>query len=1268
MDSLDHGCAAKTRIMQGHSKHVDGLSDTSSVGSILDEADREVSSLTERAFKSLCVAEEGICNDLEIPSSPSAVSVTHASGLPSMERRKHSAGELKNCNKSSKLIKKQPNELPDTFQEPVGQCPVREENDAKGNAGNGFLSETVGSSQKPSKHKSKVSSLIEVFDQSESDFTGDLVSSAKQATSGHSEQPQESDIKNIAQWDTAAIINLHKEKSSFSATCQENYWVNRKQPPQEKGGKPNILRQMTNAQYRKQGHPSDLTILNHSSKKSEKNPSQKANRVKKPDSKSSFLHSECSAFKSWQDHSKSLFEEKDHIEQLNANLQSSVRMQRLCDELVSCRRGHSLAQVPSPSDIKTNTTHKPVPCSPNSRDSNFHSCMPEENNCSVEGKQEQLNSLQVKHSGGAIENGDEEKGFQLWKISRNPPHKKQAIVTGDVPSTKCHPGADVKEVVTLAEQMLQGESPTFSISKLLTPNIVHNTNGTDVSKNQTIVVTPPLIPLPVSQGDEIKGAADYQSRDSYKSKASSLLYNLKDVRKRVKSTYSSATTPQNLSEQSKNRDYLFQNIHQASERTSSAPLRLGIRESNMGESNEQERPDKMPSAINVTPTAGFLSKAATIHKADPDTWKNDDYLNVRSPQTVKEAGGHPRWRTKNARPQSAMIATEIRAEGGWDRKVAHQPNKFAVKKKIDCPPTTVQRKSVSARTSPEEAKTVQEKTEEKQNRFHRNRKPDCPLLSHMHKDNCPNESHVRKQDDTLASQRAEDTCWPMMEGNVSRNRASSHPTREDKAAQDLKSPSQSYFVLGDDHYRDTEQATADYPTERCAAGNTRRSSSNSRPASEEDKDLEKNELQYYALSDPAANPERKDENQNLLTEFPSHFPEEMLRDSTENRMRDNSSMGRLCEEKFYSIFSKQDVGGAGNVGNSPRPNLHKIKGNALKSSQVTKTLKPAITKTAAEDADVNTLKETPVMFVSEEQLECDKFDAEEMMSLRSAAGLNPRPESACSFDSKAAGKPPVVPPKSEKAMRRAKKLATRKKRSDSKQKRQDNDETESDAAVSNVPMSSPCAPTSPMPFVCSPIPSVQLDSRVIPSVPNIMAFNSARPVASVHSFPLSQRKLLQDPESGQYFVVDIPIQVQTKTLYDPETGKYFQVSIPSTGQNSALDFFNTSYVLYPGFLSFPLSSVSAIRPPSQMSAPAILLEVQEEDESLNEWTNIDLGRTDEQGIQPYIETLYDPRSGSRAGIENETRCSSMNSQLQPDHQNLELIVTRELEDIATEHN
>ncbi|KAK5882375.1 hypothetical protein CesoFtcFv8_020965 [Champsocephalus esox] len=50
---------------------------------------------------------------------------------------------------------------------------------------------------------------------------------------------------------------------------------------------------------------------------------------------------------------------------------------------------------------------------------------------------------------------------------------------------------------------------------------------------------------------------------------------------------------------------------------------------------------------------------------------------------------------------------------------------------------------------------------------------------------------------------------------------------------------------------------------------------------------------------------------------------------------------------------------------------------------------------------------------------------------------------------------------------------------------------------------------------------------------------------------MTQRKVLQDLGSGQYFVVDVPVQVKTKTFFDPETGKYVQLNVRESGQSTS---------------------------------------------------------------------------------------------------------------------
>ncbi|CAB1438079.1 unnamed protein product [Pleuronectes platessa] len=80
------------------------------------------------------------------------------------------------------------------------------------------------------------------------------------------------------------------------------------------------------------------------------------------------------------------------------------------------------------------------------------------------------------------------------------------------------------------------------------------------------------------------------------------------------------------------------------------------------------------------------------------------------------------------------------------------------------------------------------------------------------------------------------------------------------------------------------------------------------------------------------------------------------------------------------------------------------------------------------------------------------------------------------------------------------------------------------------------------------------------------------------SFPMTQRKLLQDPESGQYFFVDMPIQVKTKTFFDPETGSYVQLPVqPPEGvipQASPMEVLTPPMVVYHSFVPVPLSPMA----------------------------------------------------------------------------------------------
>ncbi|XP_054886090.1 uncharacterized protein LOC129360046 isoform X2 [Poeciliopsis prolifica] len=234
-----------------------------------------------------------------------------------------------------------------------------------------------------------------------------------------------------------------------------------------------------------------------------------------------------------------------------------------------------------------------------------------------------------------------------------------------------------------------------------------------------------------------------------------------------------------------------------------------------------------------------------------------------------------------------------------------------------------------------------------------------------------------------------------------------------------------------------------------------------------------------------------------------------------------------------------------------------------------------------------------------------------------------RPESACSFSSdvsRSLGKPPAVPPKSEKALRRAQRLTSRRMKKELSKAAEGNPVglgkevssfPSSSSSSNEVCSSKPHVVASPhfsppvafalAPATGSSLPSSHKDRKsshysfhASPHATGPISIPSpsphARSVVSLHAsspaskpaalqtvahvsssptlhhvnhpatpmtqyhvestnYPLTQRKVLQDLGSGQFFVVDVPVQVKTKTFFDPETGKYVQLNVRQTGQN-----------------------------------------------------------------------------------------------------------------------
>ncbi|XP_073729467.1 cardiac-enriched FHL2-interacting protein isoform X2 [Misgurnus anguillicaudatus] len=264
-----------------------------------------------------------------------------------------------------------------------------------------------------------------------------------------------------------------------------------------------------------------------------------------------------------------------------------------------------------------------------------------------------------------------------------------------------------------------------------------------------------------------------------------------------------------------------------------------------------------------------------------------------------------------------------------------------------------------------------------------------------------------------------------------------------------------------------------------------------------------------------------------------------------------------------------------------------------------------------------------------------------------------RPESACS-DIRPLGKPPSVPPKTEKGLRRAQRLTTRRMKKAENKTTPENQEQLAPEPIRNV----------------STVPSSSSLSTHLPvqATPHLSHYspesNFTTPMHGMvaQPFTMTQRKLLQDPNSGQFFMVDVPLAVKTKTFYDPETGKYVQLNIRPRSQSAhshptPVEVLNGPYMLYPGFLPVPAPSLPSIRPSSQLSAPATVT-----DDQLDPGTDVW-----KQTQQKYsINSRGHPESAYRSY--EHIRDPSLNAQnnFGGSERRTDIITMSELEDFAME--
>ncbi|XP_031730083.1 uncharacterized protein C4orf54 homolog [Anarrhichthys ocellatus] len=100
------------------------------------------------------------------------------------------------------------------------------------------------------------------------------------------------------------------------------------------------------------------------------------------------------------------------------------------------------------------------------------------------------------------------------------------------------------------------------------------------------------------------------------------------------------------------------------------------------------------------------------------------------------------------------------------------------------------------------------------------------------------------------------------------------------------------------------------------------------------------------------------------------------------------------------------------------------------------------------------------------------------------------------------------------------------------------------------------------------------------SQPQVYCFSPViNPAPTLDPFQATQRKMLLDPTTGSYYLVDTPVQQATKRLFDPETGQYVDmpmpqppmtpVPIPISPLALSPGAYGHTYMIYPGFMPTP---------------------------------------------------------------------------------------------------
>uniref|UniRef100_A0A3B3WNM6 DUF4585 domain-containing protein n=1 Tax=Poecilia mexicana TaxID=48701 RepID=A0A3B3WNM6_9TELE len=1138
-----------SRKSSGHRKHSDGgFSDTSSGGSFLDETDREVSNLTDRAFRSLCIGDEAVYNDSDLSlSSPSTYSdrqLGFCRYREEREREDRKRAAQENFNFSVQQYGQ------DWITAGMYGAEIQREAqwEAYGDRTQGMVSATFQhslvetsqlgkslreeelsfhsngatelSSQQRRSH-SRVSSLIRAFN-----------SDGHRDGAGAEDNIRERD--DGTSWDKSALMSIQRELSEFSYQQNFNHHFHPAGPFSCRD--PNFYSSEAEA----------VAQMSHSYMRSSQTKhimSAQANC-----NSNFFIHSEFSPFQLWRDYNRFPFRQAEvsgfmHYSEFPKWYQTPMYNELSLENQAHGRhrdirqsRNHLEYQVPltAPRSISTS--------------SQIQRASAVEKRCESE--------LAVHHP--------HRKWTQSLGTNKLPPHRPSTASPSTEMSRRVRDTiGSVKALQQKAKMMSEydtsnqqetfsrneswfnsgnntltaetnivgsNKANSFRIGNQLTPSVQQH-QDVDTSRLHQHEVSPQPVEHPPVRA-ESRGATPDVRMSSYRSRATSLLFNLKDNRKRVKSTYS-PTKFKGLDTPERNQQPHGQEPHETAFTSSDVQCL------------QPEAPRSTNAAINQYHSPGLSLTAQTSHPTRVNTGHYSENTEQRQVKQVKEQiVSNTEKETKGkAREGINVFISEKESV-----KQTQELNRIQQRNEVPMNESLVEEKKTASRKMLKNENIAAEKEEimgEQRTKKH-------------FKQEKAKESKPTKTDNDSQANKMED------EEQVSSLKVKARDRQEMDKETAQKTDALQYFAI-----TSTNRETRSREKQLSSASPLQQQNKKQGELESPNDLLYQRHYRPHAAASPAPTLPRSN------TSSPAPGAKPLMFRVKDNTIR-GSSLTKSVKPRFHKNFGEDFLmgstfDGAPDKAEDDQEIIRRNAGTPLSRfvafsesaalfspsslqdySSTTPQLRPYSRRSMATDDD----ESRSVISSMSEDVESFATSASDLTEMHGPFDFD-RPESACSFSSdvsRSLGKPPAVPPKSEKALRRAQRLTSRRMKKELSKAAEGNPVCSSNHHAVASPHFSPPVAFTLAPATGSSLPSFHKDRKsshrsfhASPHATGPISIPSPLPHST--NYPLTQRKVLQDLGSGQFFVVDVPVQVKTKTFFDPETGKYVQLNVRQTGQN-----------------------------------------------------------------------------------------------------------------------